>query len=93
MNVTEIGLTGDEDETNPKPLKKASISSSMDANTLEKGDWLKYSRDTAGLGKKGNRHVNVYTQCDIKIAASHYRAVQKQCIELRLENEKLRANH
>ena len=70
--------------------KKVSVST--DTQNIEKGDWLKYSRDTHNLGKKGMRACSVYTQCDIKIAASHYREIKKQNIELRLENEKLRAN-
>ena len=50
--------------------------------------WLNYARDTEGLGGKGNRMVNVSVQCDIKIAAAHYRQLQKHCIDLRIENER-----
>ena len=72
-DLTMRGEHDDEDETHLAGSKKVSVST--DTNAIERGDWLKYSRDTAGLGKKGMRNVNVYTQCDIKIAASHYRAI------------------
>ena len=99
LNFTEMGTDArnDEDESGinlaTKILsKKASIANSVTTSQLEKGDWLKYSRETIGLGKKGANMVNVYTQCDIKIAAAHYRAIQRQCIDYRLENDKLKQN-
>ena len=49
----------------------------------------KYARDTLGLGYKGARNTNIGIQCDIKIAASHYRQLQRQCIDMRLEKEKM----
>lgn len=74
ISLADLTLrSADDDEAHLAGNKKVSVST--DTNNIEKGEWLKYSRDTAGLGKKGMRNVNVYTQCDIKIAASHYRAV------------------
>ena len=58
------------------------------AARLKSSHWLNYARDTEGLGAKGLKNVNVATQCDIKIAAAHYRQLQKYCIDLRIENEK-----
>ena len=87
-----MGIKAHDEDENLAAMKKVSVSTSVDNSQVEKGDWLKYSRDTYGLGKKSINNVNVYTQCDIKIAASHYRVVQKQVIEFRLENEKLKAN-
>lgn len=99
LNFTEMGTDArnDEDESGinlaTKILsKKVSVANSVSTSQLEKGDWLKYSRETIGLGKKGANMVNVYTQCDIKIAAAHYRAIQRQCIDYRLENDKLKQN-
>ena len=65
INVSEIGIDAmkhDEDESrvNLAASKKASINS-ISTSQVEKGDWLKYSRDTMGLGKKGLTSVNVYT--------------------------------
>ena len=53
-------------------------------------EWLDYARDTEGLGNKGIKNVNIAVQCDIKVAASHYRQLQRHAIDLRLENESLK---
>ena len=84
---------GEPKETNSSKVtrnqSRTTIRKSSTATTHEKDEKNKYYRDTLGLGHKGARNTNIGIQCDIKIAAGHYRQLQRQCIDMRLEKEKM----
>lgn len=46
-----------------------------------------FARDTYNLGPKGIRNCSIAVQCDIKMTQASYRALQRQCIDLKAENE------
>ena len=86
---------GEPKETNSNKATRIQSRSSLRKSSThtvhekEDGGQQKYYRDTLGLGNKGARNTNIGVQCDIKIAAGHYRQLQRQCIDMRLEKEKM----